>query len=143
MTSIIQSRRTLCAAGVCGVLAVAIGAFGAHGLGEFLAGRGLDAQLVEKRLGQFDVAARYHLAHAVALLAISALQIGSLRSRRIAATAMVAGIVLFSGSLYLLVLTNQTWLGAVTPLGGLSWIVGWTALALGAFQEPQASVDQS
>ena len=133
MTSIIQSRRTLCAAGICGAIAVAIGAFGAHGLGGFLADSGLDAELAEKRLDQFDVGARYHLAHAVALLAISAFQIGSPRSRLVAAIAMVAGIVLFSGSLYLLVLTNQTWLGAVTPLGGLSGIIGWTSLAVGAF----------
>ena len=121
-------------ASIAGALGVLFGAFGAHWLPGWLAERGLAADLVSKRLDQFDVAARYHLVHAAALLAAGALRVGSLRARRLAAWLLTAGIVLFSGSLYLLVVTNTPWLGAVTPLGGLAWIAGWIALAVAAFR---------
>ncbi|GAA5510808.1 DUF423 domain-containing protein [Novipirellula caenicola] len=130
-------RRTLVAAAVCGALAVLFGAFGAHGLPDFLQSRGLDAETIIKRSGQFDVAARYHLVHAVVLLVIAAIPFGSDRIRRVAAWLMLLGILFFSGSLYLLVALNTPWLGAVTPIGGLLWIAGWLSL-LGLAKRPEA-----
>ena len=104
-------------AGVVGALAVLLGAFGAHGI----------EQLVEDpvRLQVWDTAARYHLFHAVALGLVAAHP----RRPALAGIAFSAGIVLFSGSLYVLALTGLGWLGAVTPVGGLAFLVGWVALA--------------
>ena len=94
-------------------LGVILGAFGAHAL----KGR-LDAN----DLAIFETAVRYHLIHAVAIVAIG-------EKFRLPAWALVVGITIFSGSLYLLVLTGQRWLGAITPIGGLSFIFGWIYLA--------------
>jgi len=123
-----SDRSILILAAVCGSLGVLIGAFGAHGLPNFLADKGLPEATILKRLDQFDVGARYHLIHAVALLALAAIPLGSdvLRSR--IAWMFVGGIVLFSGSLYLLVLINQPKFGAITPIGGVTWIVAWLLL---------------
>ena len=85
-------------------------------------------ELIEKRLDQFDVGVRYHLLHTVALVAVVAIPFGSPVVRRWVGRFMVAGIILFSGSLYALVLTNRTEFGMVTPIGGLCWIVAWSAL---------------
>tara|TARA_R110002049_G_scaffold2750_2_gene21393 strand:+ start:97171 stop:97581 length:411 start_codon:yes stop_codon:yes gene_type:complete len=121
-------------AAIAGALGVIIGAFGAHGLEDtirrvgFYDNDALTAELIEKRLDQFDVAARYHLAHAVALLALAGVSIGKPQRRILAMWLFTAGIALFSGSLYLLVLTNTPWLGAITPLGGLAWIAAWLSL---------------
>ncbi|WP_442507220.1 DUF423 domain-containing protein [Novipirellula sp. SH528] len=128
MIDIALQKRILVAAAVCGALAVLIGAFGAHGLGDFLQSRGLDAETIAKRSDQFDVGARYHLVHSVVLLVIAAIPFGSNRVRRVAAWLMLLGILFFSGSLYLLVALNKPWLGAVTPIGGLLWIAGWVSL---------------
>ena len=102
-----------------GFLAVALGAFGAHGL----------HALLEKnaRLATWETAVLYHLTHAVVMLIIS-----TLRPLRITAWwLMLAGIVIFSGTLYTLALTNVKWLGAITPLGGVCLLAGWLALAFG------------
>ncbi|HZS34438.1 MAG TPA: DUF423 domain-containing protein [Methylomirabilota bacterium] len=101
-------------------LAVALGAFGAH----LLRGR-----LTAEALATFEVGARYHMYHALALLAVAL--VGAHRPGSAAAAAgglFVVGIVLFSGSLYGLALTGQRWLGAVTPFGGLAFLLGWAAL---------------
>lgn len=108
------------AAGVAGALGVALGAFGAHGL----EGRIDDPHLLEV----WETAARYHLVHALALAAVAAHP----RAPARAGWAFVLGIVLFSGSLYLMTLTGARWLGAITPLGGLSFIAGWLLLASSA-----------
>ena len=110
---------------VSALLAVALGAFGAHAL------RG---RLSSEMLSVFEVGVRYHMYHALALLAV-----GWASSRwpagpvTAAGWLFVAGTVIFSGSLYLLCLTGARWLGAVTPLGGLALLLGWAALALGAW----------
>lgn len=105
-----------------GGLAVAAGAFGAHAL---------RARLSPRDLEIFETAVRYQLVHALALFAV-AWGIGCNRRWGTAAGwLMTAGIVIFSGSLYLLVLTDQRWLGAVTPVGGVALILGWGCL-LGA-----------
>ena len=108
------------------LISVAAGAFGAHALRDRLAP---DMQSV------FEVGARYHMYHALGLLAVAwaagrwpgtpALAAGWL---------FVAGTIVFSGSLYLLALTGQRWLGAITPLGGLAFMLGWAALAWAALR---------
>jgi uncharacterized membrane protein YgdD (TMEM256/DUF423 family) len=102
-------------------LAVAAGAFGAHAL----AGR-----LTPERLAVFETAVRYQMYHALALLFVGwvgrTLEASTLLTG--AGWCFVAGIVLFSGSLYLLVLTDTGWLGAVTPVGGGAFLAGWALL---------------
>jgi uncharacterized membrane protein YgdD (TMEM256/DUF423 family) len=111
---------------VWGFLAVAMGAFGAHGLKDRL-----------NELGQaatFQTAAHYHMSCALALLALGTLNLTG-RSRVAATVAgwgLLIGSMIFSGSLYLLAVTNLNWLGAITPLGGLAMLVGWAAMALAA-----------
>jgi uncharacterized membrane protein YgdD (TMEM256/DUF423 family) len=109
-----------------GGLAVAAGAFGAHGL------RG---HLSSDMLSAFETGARYQMYHALALLAVAVL----LERRpsgmvRLAGWCWVGGTILFSGSLYLLALTGTTWWGAVTPLGGVVLLVGWGTLAGGLWR---------
>lgn len=124
-------RLYLTLAASLGCLAVALGAFGAHGLTRFLAEAADGAQ----RLEWWKTAAQYHLAHALAL-GLSAAVMGETRAGRIACVAFAIGILLFSGSLYTMTLTGVRWLGAVTPLGGLSLMAGWVALAVAAFRAP-------
>jgi uncharacterized membrane protein YgdD (TMEM256/DUF423 family) len=104
-----------------GFLAVAAGAFGAHAL---------RARLTPEDLSVFETAARYQMYHALALVG-AAWVVG--RWPGAAATAsgwlFLLGTLVFSGSLYLLVLTGARWLGAVTPIGGLALLAGWLALA--------------
>lgn len=124
------SHRILILAGLLGASGVAIGAFGAHGLESLLADREMDAETVTKRVGQFDVGARYHMYHAIAMLGLSAIPFGTSSRRMLIAGMLVAGTFFFSGSLYLLVLTNTPWLGAITPIGGLIWIIAWVLLPI-------------
>ena len=100
------------AAALC-FLAVALGAFGAHALKETLQANAM-AEVWNK-------AVLYHFVHAIALLVLATLPAAS----RVAAALLLAGIVLFSGSLYALALTNMKWLGAITPVGGLCFLAGW------------------
>ncbi len=105
-------------AAAAGFLAVALGAFGAHGLRATLEATG--------RIANWETATLYHLVHAVVLLALA------LRPTvaRLPFLLFAAGILIFSGSLYALALTNLKWLGAVTPLGGLCLLGGWLMLLL-------------
>ena len=107
------------------LVGVALGAFGAHGL------RG---RVAPDMLNVFEIGVRYQLYHALALLVVGAiagrLPAGTLA---IAGWLFVAGTVVFSGSLYVLVLSGQRWLGAVTPLGGLAFLAGWLLLAWAAW----------
>ena len=107
-------------------LGVAAGAFGAHALADSVS---------PERIKVFDTAARYHLIHSLALVltGIIAATWPSTQSN-IAGYLFLAGIAIFSGSLYLLVLTDTAWLGAVTPLGGLALIAAWCMLAWGAMR---------
>lgn len=101
---------------------VALGAFGAHGL---------KARLAPDLLAIYETGVRYHLVHGLALF-IAAWLAGEdqTRSARLAGLLFALGILLFSGSLYLLALTGVRALGAITPLGGVAWIAAWTILAL-------------
>jgi len=107
------------AAALLGALGVTLGALGAHGL---------QTRLSAGQLTSWDTAVRYHLLHSVALLALALFAVESGRSIALPAWLFSLGIVLFSGSIYLLVLTGQRWLGPVTPLGGLCLIAGWLSL---------------
>jgi uncharacterized membrane protein YgdD (TMEM256/DUF423 family) len=103
-------------------LAVAAGAFGAHALRD---------RLPASLLAIFETAARYQMYHSLALLFIArAVEEWHGRLSRFAGWAFVAGILLFSGSLYLLSVTGVRWLGAVTPLGGVAFLTGWGLLAI-------------
>ena len=97
-------------------IAVALGAFGAHALKASLQASGM--------LDAWNKAVLYHLVHAVALLALALHGTGN----RAAYLFLAAGILLFSGSLYTMALTNVRWLGAITPLGGLCFLAGWAWL---------------
>jgi len=121
-----SGARALGCAGVLLALATACGAFGAHAL------RG---QLSVERLALWETAVRYQFFHALGLLAVGLL----LREQptaplRAAAVLLVAGVVLFSGSLYALALGAGRLLGVLTPLGGLSWVAGWLLFACGAWR---------
>jgi uncharacterized membrane protein YgdD (TMEM256/DUF423 family) len=107
-------------------LAVGLGAFGAHGLRTVLSA---------DDLATFEIGVRYQMYHALALLAVAwaAGRWGS-ASTLWAGWLFVAGIVLFSGSLYLLVLSGPRWLVAVTPVGGLAFLAGWLLLAWSAIR---------
>jgi uncharacterized membrane protein YgdD (TMEM256/DUF423 family) len=115
-----RSQLSLRIGALLGGLGVGLGAFGAHGL---------KAHLTEADLAIWDTAVRYLLWHALALCLCAVLEGGG-AGIRLAGLAFVAGCVLFSGSLLLLALTGQRWLGAVTPFGGVCLLVGWGALAL-------------
>jgi uncharacterized membrane protein YgdD (TMEM256/DUF423 family) len=105
-------------------LAVAAGAFAAHGLRDRLDARALEV---------FETGARYHMYHALALIAAGVVA-SSARGAQVAGWIFQIGIVLFSGSLYALALTGTRGLGAVTPLGGLAFLAGWLWLAWAAWR---------
>ncbi|MDL0431120.1 DUF423 domain-containing protein [Marinobacter sp. TBZ242] len=116
---------------ICGalfaLLAVMTGAFGAHGLRGALSERGLEV---------FQTAVTYQIYHSLALILVSMLPVAGLPRHLlgIAAGFFVAGILLFSGSLYLLVLTDMRWVGPVTPVGGISFMVGWILVIISGFR---------
>ncbi|KAA9327121.1 DUF423 domain-containing protein [Hymenobacter busanensis] len=118
------ARLILLIAAVLGALGVSLGAFGAHALHDFLAKAG--------RLDTFETAVRYQFYHTLALLALGILRLvrPDLPSLGTIGWLWLAGIVLFSGSLYGLCFTSQRWFGPITPLGGLCFIIGWVMLAV-------------
>jgi len=116
-----MDRNWLGIAAINGALAVMAGAFAAHGL---------KARLSADSLAVFETGARYHMYHALAM------GLAALVSAGRASVAFMGGILLFSGSLYLLALTGAPILGAVTPIGGLCFIAGWAFLAWRAFKGP-------
>ena len=122
-----MSARGLTIAGaLLAFVAVAAGAFGAHAL------RG---RLEAEELAVFETAVRYHLVHAVALLAVAWVNTQwPGRPARFSGWLFIAGIVLFSGSLYLFVLTGARGVVVITPVGGLALLAGWLALAWAAWR---------
>ena len=113
--------------GISGGLSVALGAFGAHGL---------KTRLPADRLETFETGVRYQMYHALVLLAAGMLTFMFPLSPYpvIAGWLFIAGTLLFSGSLYLLVFTSKRWFGAIAPVGGLAFIAGWVCLGLTALQ---------
>jgi len=102
---------------------VAIGAFGAHGLKSFLSPQMLEV---------FETGVRYHMYHALGVLVSGWAWISRNHPLfRYAAWAFILGIIFFSGSLYVLSLTEVRWIGAITPIGGLLFLIGWALLGIG------------
>jgi uncharacterized membrane protein YgdD (TMEM256/DUF423 family) len=123
---------------VAGFLAVAFGAFGAHGLKDRLKPAVSDsteeAAFKLRRLENFETASRYNMYHALALVAVGMLALSGRpgTALSVAGWSFVFGTLIFSGSLYAYGLTGQRWLGAITPFGGVGLLIGWIALALAA-----------
>ncbi|WP_297337851.1 DUF423 domain-containing protein [Algoriphagus sp.] len=118
-----NSKQIIQLAAILGALAVGIGAFGAHGLEDLLAKNG--------RTETFEIAVKYHFYHAIALLLVGILsttKVSYHRGLSFSAINLIIGILIFSGSLYILSISNITWLGAVTPIGGIAFIVGWIGI---------------
>ena len=113
---------------VSAALAVVVGAFGAHALNN---------SLDPAELAAYETGARYHMYHALGLLAVAWVHSRAHSPATVAAAwCFVLGTVLFSGSLYALAVLHLSWLGAVTPLGGVGFIVGWICLAVGLATPP-------
>lgn len=119
----VTGKQILAIGAVLAGVAVATGAFGAHML---------KPRLSEKMMEVFDTGVRYHMFHSLAMLfagwAVVQFEAGIFRK---AALAFCAGILFFSGSLYTLALTDTRWFGAITPIGGLFFLIGWVCLAIG------------
>ncbi len=109
-------------ASLSGMFAVGLGAFGAHALRE---------KLDEYSMGVFETAVQYHFYHSLALLAVGVIALSQPQTAMLKSSGwlFLVGIVIFSGSLYVLSMTGVRWLGAITPLGGLAFIAGWACLA--------------
>jgi uncharacterized membrane protein YgdD (TMEM256/DUF423 family) len=109
-------------AALSGMLAVTFGAFGAHAL---------KGKLDSYAMGVFETAVQYHFYHSLALLAVGVIALSQPETVMLKSSGwlFLLGIVIFSGSLYLLSLSGVRWLGAITPLGGLAFIGGWACLA--------------
>lgn len=113
-------------AAISGLLSVVLGAFASHGLRD---------RLDERLLHAFETGVTYQMSHSLALLVTALIieQWGRHWALDGALAGFITGIVLFSGSLYLLALSDMKWLGPITPLGGLAFIVGWGLLAIGVW----------
>jgi uncharacterized membrane protein YgdD (TMEM256/DUF423 family) len=114
-------------ASLSGMLVVAFGAFGAHALKN---------RLDDYSLGVFQTAVQYHFYHSLALLAVGMIALSQPDSvlLRSSGWLFLIGILVFSGSLYLLSISGMRWLGAITPLGGLAFIAGWGCLAAASWK---------
>jgi len=121
------ARVFLIAGGVAALLAVALGVFGAHAL---------KTRIAPDMLAVWHTGIEYHIFHALGLLAVGivALHAPDSAPLRWSGALMLAGIVLFSGSLYLLALTGERWLGAVTPVGGLAFLAAWALFVAAALR---------
>jgi len=116
----------LTVAALNGFIAVSLGAFAAHGL---------KASLSADLLSTFQTGVQYHMYHALALFGVGVLtlQFPSNGMLRASGFLFLAGIIIFSGSLYALSLSGVRWLGAITPIGGVMFLAGWALLALAMF----------
>jgi uncharacterized membrane protein YgdD (TMEM256/DUF423 family) len=128
-----KSKTLLVIGSILMALAVAFGAFGAHIVQEML---------TPERFEVYQTAVQYHFYHALGLLILGAVQYHAGRSAWLdwSGRLLLAGILIFSGSLYMLTLTDTGWLGMITPIGGFAFVLGWIALAIGM---ATASADRS
>lgn len=125
-----MNRALFLLAGLVGAAAVGLGAFSAHGLEAKLIADGLEPEFVIKKLNTAEIAVRYHLVHAVALLCLAAAPVGFANRRRAVAAFFISlGLVMFCGVLYLQAIAGLKGLNLVVPLGGLSFIIGWLTIA--------------
>ena len=119
-----SARRWIAIGAVTALIAVALGALGAHAL---------KSRLDPDKLESFQVGVRYQMYHAIALLFIGWLVSRRWRFASAGGTFFLMGVLLFSGSIYGLTLAGWRWLGPITPIGGVCFMVGWLLLAIGAF----------
>lgn len=121
-------KRFVAIGSISAMLAVALGAFGAHGL---------EDRIEDNLLAAYKTGVQYHMYHALGLLAIALLAERLHRPAlvRWAGYLLIIGMILFSGSLYVMAMTGWTVLGAITPLGGVSFILGWILLAAAALRK--------
>ncbi|MDF2159344.1 DUF423 domain-containing protein [Algoriphagus sp. CAU 1675] len=128
-----SGKKIIQAAAILGALAVGIGAFGAHGLKASLMASG--------RLETFETAVKYHFYHSLALFLIGILSLIKPTWKTLSSSSvlMILGILIFSGSLYVLSLSGITWLGAITPLGGIAFILAWLSVFWAAFKDSNSS----
>jgi uncharacterized membrane protein YgdD (TMEM256/DUF423 family) len=131
------TQRWLAIGSLLAAAGVALGAFGAHGLEKQLSALGYSGDDLTHRIANHETAVRYQMWHAIAIV-LTALAISANPSPwwNAAAWAFLIGALIFSGLLYALVFVgpNLRWLGAIVPIGGLSLIVGWVLLAIGALR---------
>ena len=122
-----MAKIVLMISALSGMLAVGLGAFGAHALKERLSINGLEST--------YQTAVQYHFYHTLALLVVGLLLIKYPNQwLNFSSYSTMAGIILFSGSLYALAISGVRWLGAITPLGGLCFILGWIFLLWGVWK---------
>jgi uncharacterized membrane protein YgdD (TMEM256/DUF423 family) len=114
-------------AALSGFFSVALGAFGAHGL---------KAKLSPEMMAIYQTAVQYQFVHTLALLFVGVLMVqwGKSTALQVSAWGFMAGIAIFSGSLYALSLSGVRWLGAITPLGGVAFLVAWAGLLIAAYK---------
>ena len=129
-----MNRWIVLVAGLIGAAGVGLGAYAAHGLEANLISRGLPAEQIAKKLNTCDIAVRYHLIHAVALLALAVAPADWARRRRnLAAICLLLGLAMFCGVLYAQAMAGLVGFNLVVPLGGLSFIIGWLTIATCCF----------
>jgi uncharacterized membrane protein YgdD (TMEM256/DUF423 family) len=117
----VTAGRFIAIGALLGGVGVAAGAFGAHALAD---------SITAERVKVFETAARYHQIHAIAVVVVGLIAASRPSTRiNVSGYLFLSGMLLFSGSLYILVLTDTAWLGAVTPLGGIALIGGWLTMA--------------
>ena len=124
------TRTLLVLASLLGALAVVIGALGAHWLPRWLAEQGLDEAVTARRVETMETGVRYHMYHALALLGIGIWQRQSGATAGWSVGFMLAGILIFSGCLYVYSVSGLRMFAMIVPLGGLSLIAGWIGLAI-------------
>ena len=130
-----MGKNIIASAAVFLILAVALGAFGAHGLPGLLSDWQLEEQEIVKRLDTFEKGVRYQMYHVLALLAVGIVALHRpATALTVAGMGFLVGILIFSGLLYAIVLTGVKPLGAVVPVGGLALIAGWIAVAVAGWQ---------
>ncbi|MUT64429.1 DUF423 domain-containing protein [Paenibacillus sp. NEAU-GSW1] len=122
-----MTRKYFAIGAVGAALAVALGAFGAHGLKEVL---------TERLLEIFETGVRYQMYHSLGLMLVALLadRIGASKALRTGANLLIAGVVIFSGSLYALALSDVSVLGAITPIGGVAFLAGWAFIVVSALR---------
>ncbi|WP_101758556.1 DUF423 domain-containing protein [Oceanicoccus sp. KOV_DT_Chl] len=121
-----MAKTFLLIAAISGLMAVAIGAFGAHGL---------KARLTEDLMAVYQTGVQYHFYHTLALMLVGTLALQMpMPLLNWSGCLFIVGMIIFSGSLYLLALTGIKWLGAITPLGGVAMIAGWLSLAVAVYK---------
>lgn len=121
-----MAKTLLMVAAISGLLAVVIGAFGAHGL---------KGRITTDLMAIFQTGVQYHFYHTLALLLVGILmlQFPQISLLKWSGWLFIAGIVIFSGSLYALAITDIKWLGAITPIGGVAFIAGWLTMAIAIY----------